>query len=49
MAKFSLKSLVIIDNELFIILDFLENDKYLVQHFLNKRLFVVEEFFISNY
>jgi hypothetical protein len=50
MISFYINQLVIVDNELFIILEVLGNNKYLVQKFLDKNfIVVVDEFHISSY
>lgn len=50
MEKFKKTQLVLVDNELFIILKILKNNKYKIQNFLNKDLiYTVDEFYISSY
>lgn len=49
MGKYRKNQLVLIDNELYIILKVLKNNKYKTQHLINKKICVVEEFYISSY
>lgn len=50
MSKYRKNQLALVDNELFIVLKVLKNNKYKIQNFINKDIiYIVDEFYISNY
>lgn len=49
MNNYKKNDIVLIDNELFIVLKKLKNDKYKVQKILDKTIYIVNKFYISTY